>query len=150
MADGRLPPPDGPPSSARPGGTDERPGVGPDGTTGGPLHGLRVVEAATLAAGPMVGTALGEFGAEVIKVEPPGAGDPMRTWGLRREGIGIVWKSVSRNKRCVTLDLRQPEGQELFHELLAVSDVLVVGNRPAPSSGGASTTTRCTPGTPTS
>ena len=97
----------------------------------GPLHGLRVVEAATLAAGPMVGTALGEFGAEVVKVEQPGTGDPMRTWGLRRDGIGLVWKSVSRNKRCVTLDLRRPEGQELMHELLDVSDVLVVGNRPS-------------------
>jgi crotonobetainyl-CoA:carnitine CoA-transferase CaiB-like acyl-CoA transferase len=97
----------------------------------GPLHGLRVVEAATLAAGPMVGTALGEFGAEVVKVEPPGAGDPMRTWGNRRDGIGLVWKSVSRNKRCVTLDLRRPEGQELFHRLLDVTDVLIVGNRPS-------------------
>src|SRR5690606_12002592 len=97
----------------------------------GPLRGLRVVEAASLAAGPMVGTALAEFGAEVIKVEPPGTGDPMRTWGLRRDGIGLVWKSVARNKRCVTLDLRKAEGQELFHRLLAVSDVLVVGNRPS-------------------
>jgi crotonobetainyl-CoA:carnitine CoA-transferase CaiB-like acyl-CoA transferase len=97
----------------------------------GPLHGLRVVEAATLAAGPMVGTALGEYGAEVIKVEPPGAGDPMRTWGDRKDGIGLVWKSVSRNKRCVTLDLRQPDGQDLFHQLLEVSDVLIVGNRPS-------------------
>ena len=95
------------------------------------LSGLRVVEAATLAAGPMVGTALGEFGAEVIKVEPPGAGDPMRTWGHRRDGIGLAWKSVSRNKRCVTCDLRQPDGQELFHRLLDHSDVLVVGNRPS-------------------
>jgi crotonobetainyl-CoA:carnitine CoA-transferase CaiB-like acyl-CoA transferase len=97
----------------------------------GPLHGIRVVEAATLAAGPMVGTALGEFGAEVIKVEPPGSGDPMRTWGDRRDGIGLVWKSVSRNKRCVTLDLRQAEGQELLHQLLDASDVLVAGNRPS-------------------
>ena len=97
----------------------------------GPLHGLRVVEAATLAAGPMVATALGEFGAEVIKVEQPGSGDPMRTWGLRRDGVGLVWKSVSRNKRCVTLDLRRPEGQDLLHQLLDVSDVLVVGNRPS-------------------
>jgi crotonobetainyl-CoA:carnitine CoA-transferase CaiB-like acyl-CoA transferase len=97
----------------------------------GPLDGLRVVEAATLAAGPMVGTALAEFGAEVIKVEPPVSGDPMRTWGDRRDGIGLVWKSVSRNKRCVTLDLRQAEGQDLFHQLLDVSDVLVVGNRPS-------------------
>jgi crotonobetainyl-CoA:carnitine CoA-transferase CaiB-like acyl-CoA transferase len=98
---------------------------------GGPLEGLRVVEAATLAAGPMVGTALGEFGAEVVKVEQPRGGDPMRTWGHRRDGIGLVWKSVSRNKRCVTLDLRQQEGQQLFHRLLDVSDVLVVGNRPS-------------------
>jgi crotonobetainyl-CoA:carnitine CoA-transferase CaiB-like acyl-CoA transferase len=97
----------------------------------GPLHGIRVVEAATLAAGPMVATALGEFGAEVIKVEQPGSGDPMRTWGDRRDEIGLMWKSVSRNKRCATLDLRQPEGQELFHELLDVSDVLIVGNRPS-------------------
>jgi crotonobetainyl-CoA:carnitine CoA-transferase CaiB-like acyl-CoA transferase len=102
-----------------------------EGGASGPLQGIRVVETATLAAGPMVGTALGEFGAEVIKVEQPGTGDPMRTWGLRRDGIGLVWKSVSRNKRCVTLDLRKPEGQELFHRLLDESDVLVVGNRPS-------------------
>ena len=96
-----------------------------------PLEGLRVIEAATLAAGPMLATNLGEFGAEVIKVEQPGSGDPMRIWGERKDGIGLMWKSVSRNKRCVTLDLRQTEGQELFHRLLAVSDVLVVGNRPS-------------------
>ena len=97
----------------------------------GPLQGLRVVEAATLAAGPMVGTALGEFGAEVIKVEAPGSGDPLRTWGDRRDGIGLLWKSVSRNKRCVTCDLRRTDGQDLFHRLLDVSDVLIVGNRPS-------------------
>ena len=79
----------------------------------------------------MVATALGEFGAEVVKVEQPGAGDPMRTWGNRRDGIGLVWKSLSRNKRCVTLDLRQTEGQDLFHQLLDQSDVLIVGNRPS-------------------
>jgi crotonobetainyl-CoA:carnitine CoA-transferase CaiB-like acyl-CoA transferase len=97
----------------------------------GPLRGLRVVEVATLAAGPMCGTTLGEFGAEVVKVEQPGSGDPMRTWGNRRDGIGLVWKSVGRNKRCVTLDLRRTEGQDLLHRLLAMSDVLVVGNRPS-------------------
>jgi crotonobetainyl-CoA:carnitine CoA-transferase CaiB-like acyl-CoA transferase len=97
----------------------------------GPLHGIRVVEAATLAAGPMVAMALGEFGAEVIKIEQPGSGDPMRTWGDRRHGIGLAWKSISRNKRCVTLNLREPEGQDLLHRLLDVSDVLVVGNRPS-------------------
>jgi CoA transferase family III len=115
---------------------------------GGPVAGVRVVEAATLAAGPMVGTALGEFGAEVIKVEQPGAGDPMRTWGDRRDGIGLVWKSISRNKRCVTLDLNREEGRDLFHQLLDVSDVLVVGNRPR-SNGGGSTTRPCTPPTRT-
>jgi crotonobetainyl-CoA:carnitine CoA-transferase CaiB-like acyl-CoA transferase len=97
----------------------------------GPLHGVRVVEAATLAAGPLVSTAMGEFGAEVIKVEQPGAGDPLRTWGDRKDEVGLVWKSMSRNKRCVTLDLRQGEGQELFHRLLDVSDVLIINNRPS-------------------
>ena len=96
----------------------------------GPLHGIRVVDAATLAAGPLVTTAMGEFGADVIKVEQPGAGDPLRTWGDRKNEIGLVWKSMSRNKRCVTLDLRASEGQDLFHRLLDVSDVLVINNRP--------------------
>jgi crotonobetainyl-CoA:carnitine CoA-transferase CaiB-like acyl-CoA transferase len=98
---------------------------------GAPLAGVRVVDAATLAAGPVAATALGEFGADVIKVEQPGIGDPLRTWGERKNGIGLVWKSVSRNKQCVTLDLRQPDGQELFHRLLDVSDVLIVNNRPS-------------------
>jgi crotonobetainyl-CoA:carnitine CoA-transferase CaiB-like acyl-CoA transferase len=95
------------------------------------LEGIRVIDAATLAAGPLVATAMGEFGAEVIKVEQPGAGDPLRTWGDRKDDIGLVWKSMSRNKRCVTLDLRQAEGQEMFHQLLDVSDVVIVGNRPS-------------------
>jgi crotonobetainyl-CoA:carnitine CoA-transferase CaiB-like acyl-CoA transferase len=95
------------------------------------LEGIRVIDAATLAAGPLVATAMGEFGAEVIKVEQPGAGDPLRTWGDRKNNIGLVWKSMSRNKRCVTLDLRQPEGQEIFHQLLEVSDVVIVGSRPS-------------------
>ena len=96
-----------------------------------PLRGLRVVDAATLAAGPMVATVLGEFGAEVVKVEQPGAGDPLRTWGAQKDGVGLFWKSMGRNKRCVTLDLRVAEGQELFHRLLDVSDVVVLNNRPS-------------------
>jgi len=95
------------------------------------LHGIRVIDASTLAAGPMVATALGEFGAEVIKVEQPGTGDPLRTWGELKDGIGLLWKSVSRNKRCVTLDLRSLDGQEIFHRLLGASDVLVINNRPS-------------------
>ncbi|RDH80557.1 CoA transferase [Mycolicibacterium moriokaense] len=94
-----------------------------------PLAGLRVVDAATLAAGPLVATALGEFGAEVVKVEQPGVGDPLRTWGPRRDGIGLVWKSVSRNKRCVTLDMRSADGRNLLHQLLDISDVFVVNTR---------------------
>jgi crotonobetainyl-CoA:carnitine CoA-transferase CaiB-like acyl-CoA transferase len=97
----------------------------------GALDGIRVIDAATLAAGPLVATALGEFGADVIKVEQPGVGDPLRRWGAQKDGIGLVWKSVSRNKRCVTLDLRQTEGQDLLHRLLDCSDVLVLNNRPS-------------------
>lgn len=97
----------------------------------GPLHGLRVVDTATLAAGPVVATAFAEFGADVIKVEQPGSGDPMRTWGERKDNVGLVWKSISRNKRCVTLDLRHEDGQNLFHQLLDVSDVVIFGNRPS-------------------
>ncbi|BBY90992.1 hypothetical protein MGALJ_06610 [Mycobacterium gallinarum] len=92
---------------------------------------MRVVDAATLAAGPLVATALGEFGADVIKVEQPGIGDPLRTWGVRRDDIGLVWKSVSRNKKCVTLDLRTDVGRDLLHGLLAHSDVFVVNTRPS-------------------
>lgn len=102
------------------------------GATGpGPMAGLRVVDTATLAAGPLVATAFAEFGADVVKVEQPGAGDPMRSWGERKDGTGLVWKSISRNKRCVTVDLRQEKGRELFHRLLEVSDVVVFGNRPS-------------------
>ncbi|OBI87650.1 CaiB/BaiF CoA-transferase family protein [Mycobacterium sp. 1245805.9] len=96
-----------------------------------PLSGLRVVDAATLAAGPLVATALGEFGAEVIKVEQPRVGDPLRTWGTRRDDVGLVWKSLSRNKKCVTLDLRRDDGRAVFHSLLDVSDVLVINTRPS-------------------
>ncbi len=94
-----------------------------------PLAGLRVVDAATLAAAPLVATALGEFGAEVIKVEQPGCGDPLRTWGPRRDGVGLVWKSVSRNKKCVTLDMRTADGREVLHRILDVSDVFIVNTR---------------------
>jgi crotonobetainyl-CoA:carnitine CoA-transferase CaiB-like acyl-CoA transferase len=102
-----------------------------EGAGAGPLRGLRVVDTATLAAGPVVATAFAEFGADVVKVEQPGQGDPMRTWGERKDGVGLVWKSISRNKRCVTLDLRHNEGQELFHQLLDVSDVAIFANRPS-------------------
>jgi crotonobetainyl-CoA:carnitine CoA-transferase CaiB-like acyl-CoA transferase len=94
------------------------------------LEGVRVLDLATLAAGPLVATYLGEFGADVIKVEEPRHGDPIRTWGNQRDGIGLMWKSVSRNKRSVTLNLRSPEGQDLVRRLVAHADVLIVNTRP--------------------
>lgn len=90
-----------------------------------------MLDMATLMAGPMVATIFAEFGAEVIKLEQPGSGDSMRTWGVQKDGVGLAWKSVSRNKKCITLDLRKPEGQEIMHELLDRTDVLVCGSRPS-------------------
>ena len=94
------------------------------------LDGVRVLDLATLAAGPLVATYLGEFGADVIKVEEPTAGDPIRTWGNQRDGIGLMWKSVSRNKISVTLNLRCAEGQDLVRQLVSRADVLIVNTRP--------------------
>jgi crotonobetainyl-CoA:carnitine CoA-transferase CaiB-like acyl-CoA transferase len=97
----------------------------------GPLAGIRVIDAATLAAGPLVATFLGEFGAEVIKIEQPDGGDPLREWGAQRDGVGLMWKSLSRNKKSVTLNLREPKGQELLRTLVGRSDVLVMNLRPS-------------------
>jgi crotonobetainyl-CoA:carnitine CoA-transferase CaiB-like acyl-CoA transferase len=78
----------------------------------------------------LVATYLGEFGADVIKVEDPTGGDPIRVWGSQRDGVGLIWKSVSRNKRAITLDLRQREGQELLRDLAATCDVVIANTRP--------------------
>jgi crotonobetainyl-CoA:carnitine CoA-transferase CaiB-like acyl-CoA transferase len=94
------------------------------------LEGIRVLDLATLAAAPLVATYLGEFGAEVIKAEQPGGGDPIRGWGAQSAGVGLVWKSVSRNKKAVTLNLRVAEGQELARRLVAECDVVIVNTRP--------------------
>ncbi|OMC29614.1 acyl-CoA transferase [Mycobacterium sp. GA-1841] len=94
------------------------------------LEGIRVLDLATLAAAPLAATYLGEFGADVIKVEQPGQGDPIRTWGHQRGGIGLMWKSVSRNKRSITVNLRVPEGQDLVRRLAAQADVVIVNTRP--------------------
>jgi crotonobetainyl-CoA:carnitine CoA-transferase CaiB-like acyl-CoA transferase len=94
------------------------------------LDGVRVLDLATLAAAPLAATYLGEFGADVIKVEQPSGGDPIRTWGNQRDGVGLMWKSVSRNKRSITLDLRVPEGQALLRQLVEHADVVVANNRP--------------------
>lgn len=97
----------------------------------GPLAGLRVLELGMLLAGPFTGRLLGDMGAEIIKVEPPGRPDPLRDWGhARYEGRSLWWPVQSRNKKCVTLDLRQERGQALLVELARRSDVLVENFRP--------------------
>jgi len=99
--------------------------------SGRPLEGLRVVEMGSLLAGPFCGQLLGDFGAEVIKVEPPGKGDPMRVWGRhQKEGRTLWWPIIARNKKSVTLNLREAEGQELARRLIAEADVLVENFRP--------------------
>ncbi|MEY2730693.1 MAG: hypothetical protein RL584_1819, partial [Pseudomonadota bacterium] len=79
----------------------------------GALQGVRVVEMGQLIAGPFCGKTLAEFGADVVKIEPPGSGDPLRQWRLIKDGTSVWWQVQSRNKRSVALDLRQPEGQQL-------------------------------------
>ena len=95
-----------------------------------PLDGVRVVDAATLMAAPWAASYLGEFGADVIKVEQPGIGDHQRRWGSKRDGIPLMWKSLSRNKRSLTLDLRKPRGAEIFRSLIGTADVLIENFRP--------------------
>ena len=96
-----------------------------------PLEGVRVVEMGSLLAGPFCGQLLADFGAEVIKVEPPDKGDPMREWGRhRKNGHTLWWPIIARNKKSVTLNLREPEGQELARELSSGADVVVENFRP--------------------
>jgi formyl-CoA transferase len=94
------------------------------------LQGLRVIEMGQLIAGPFCGKTLADFGADVIKIEPPGAGDPLRNWRLLKHGTSVWWQVQSRNKRSIALDLRQAEGQELARRLIAEADVLIENFRP--------------------
>ncbi|MEQ9462925.1 MAG: CoA transferase, partial [Haliea sp.] len=94
-----------------------------------PLEGLRVIELGQLLAGPFTGTILAYFGAEVIKVEPP-AGDPIRGWRVVQDGTSLWYRSLGRNKKSVTLDLRSERGRELVLQLLDTADVLVENFRP--------------------
>ncbi|UGT44081.1 CoA transferase [Nocardia yamanashiensis] len=95
----------------------------------GPLSGLRVLDTATLFAGPLAATLLGDFGAEVVKIEHP-RGDPVRSHGAQRDGVGLWWKMLGRNKKSVTLYLGSDEGQELFRQLVADADVVIENFRP--------------------
>jgi formyl-CoA transferase len=97
----------------------------------GPLKGLRVIELGVLLAGPFCGQILGDLGAEVIKVEPPGQGDPLREWGtVKKDGHGVWFPIVARNKKCITLDLRQAEGQAALKDLIKQADFLLENFRP--------------------
>jgi len=94
------------------------------------LSGIRVLELGQLIAGPFAAKILGEFGAEVIKIEPPGAGDPLRKWRLLKDGTSVWWQVQSRNKQSVALDLRKPEAQAIVRDLAKEADVLIENFRP--------------------
>ena len=94
------------------------------------LQGLKVLELGQLIAGPFAGKTLADFGADVIKIEPPGTGDPLRKWRLLREGTSVWWEVQSRNKRSVCLDLRTAEGQDAVRALAAEADVLIENFKP--------------------
>ncbi|MGQ4807448.1 Succinyl-CoA--L-malate CoA-transferase alpha subunit [Candidatus Entotheonellaceae bacterium PAL068K] len=95
-----------------------------------PLAGMRVVELGQLVAGPFTGSVLSYFGAEVIKVEPPGKGDPIRVWRILDHGTSLWWRSLGRNKKCITLNLHTEKGRQLARQLAATADVLIENFRP--------------------
>ncbi|MFZ5778639.1 MAG: CaiB/BaiF CoA transferase family protein [Pseudomonadota bacterium] len=99
---------------------------------GGPLAGIRVVELGAFIAGPFCSQLLADMGAEVIKIEPPGCGDPMRQWGVEKTASGrrLWWSIIGRNKKSLTLDLRRTEGQEIVRRLVGQADVLIENFRP--------------------
>ena len=101
-----------------------------DAPASGPLAGLRVLDCATLFAGPLAATLLGDYGAEVIKVEHPRRPDPSRGHGPSKDGVGLWWKLLGRNKRTITADLSTPDGREVLLRLAAEADVLIENFRP--------------------
>ena len=99
-------------------------------TTQGPLAGLRVLELGSFIAGPFAGQLLGDYGAEVIKVEATESGDPMRSWGTTADGESLWWPAIARNKKSVAIDLRRHEGRELVRALVGEVDVVLENFRP--------------------
>lgn len=95
-----------------------------------PLRDITVIDAATMLAAPWAAAFLGDYGANVIKVEHPEKGDTGRSYGKQKNGVPLLWKSISRNKQCITLNLGKPEGQELFKQLAAKADVVIENYRP--------------------
>ncbi|MEJ8824007.1 CaiB/BaiF CoA-transferase family protein [Variovorax humicola] len=106
-----------------------------DAPAAGPLAGLRVVELGQLIAGPFAARTLADFGAEVVKIEPPGTGDPLRQWRMLKDGTSVWWQAQSRNKRSLALDLREPEAQAIVRQLATEADVLVENFRPGAMEG---------------
>jgi crotonobetainyl-CoA:carnitine CoA-transferase CaiB-like acyl-CoA transferase len=98
--------------------------------TARPLDGFRVLEMGQLLAGPFAASMLGYFGAEVIKLEPPGNGDPIRTWRVMKDGVSLWWHSLGRNKKSVTVDLRNPQGREIARRVALKADILIENFRP--------------------
>eukprot|EP01030_Chromulinospumella_sphaerica_P021302 gene21302-21232_t len=96
----------------------------------GPLAGIRVLELGSLIAGPFASRMLGEFGAEVIKVETPGSGDPIRKWRVLHEGNSLWWAVQARNKKSITLNLKAEEGLAVLRKLIESADMLVENFRP--------------------
>ncbi|MBU6270180.1 MAG: CoA transferase [Betaproteobacteria bacterium] len=101
----------------------------------GPLAGLKVIELGQLIAGPFAAKTLADFGAEIIKIEPPGTGDPLRQWRLIRDGTSVWWQVQSRNKRSLALDLREPPAQDIVRRLAREADVLIENFRPGAMEG---------------
>lgn len=101
----------------------------------GPLAGLKVIEMGQLIAGPFAAKTLADFGADVVKVEPPGVGDPLRNWRLVKNGTSVWWQVQSRNKRSIALDLKNTEAQEIVRKLAAEADVLIENFRPGALEG---------------
>lgn len=101
----------------------------------GPLAGLKVVELGQLIAGPFAAKTLADFGADVVKIEPPGTGDPLRKWRLLKDGTSVWWQVQSRNKKSVALDLKDLQAQEIVRRLAAEADVLVENFRPGAMEG---------------
>jgi formyl-CoA transferase len=99
----------------------------------GPLAGVKVVEMGQLIAGPFCGQLLGDMGADVVKIEAPGQGDPMRQWG--QKGFPLFWEILGRNKRTVSADLRRPQGQDLARRLIVQADILIENFRPGTLEG---------------
>ncbi len=107
----------------------------PHPSNAGPLTGLKVIELGQLIAGPFAAKTLADFGAEVIKIEAPGSGDPLRKWRLLKDGTSVWWQVQSRNKRSVALDLKAPEAQDIVRQLATEADVLIENFRPGAMEG---------------